>query len=344
MKAFIEDKYKLKIFNAVKTFTFTAVLALLSLKLIQAFDISIGQISLKIANVNIVNVFTAVFLIVVYQLLNSSMWSKVLGLLGQEVEVFTSMRLWMSSEACKWLPGGVWTVASRALLAKKIGVNKEIAMKSMAIELLTVVISWFLLALLFSAYVFKQVQGFILYFCEHYMPLVFSHKLLFAVILLLALSLVALFFVALLQKVKKTEGYLRVFSSFNQLSTQPFKQLPKLVFAFFLLAFFNSVIFFYVSGSILENELSLGLAVACNALAWLVGFFALFAPGGVGVREAVIVFFLSPQIGVENSIACAALWRSLQVLGELISLALINLVSLIAKFFRFNVYGVLIIR
>lgn len=49
--------------------------------------------------------------------------------------------------------------------------------------------------------------------------------------------------------------------------------------------------------------------VGTFALAWLAGFVALFAPGGVGVREAVIVGLLTARLGEANAIVLAATSR-----------------------------------
>jgi uncharacterized membrane protein YbhN (UPF0104 family) len=45
------------------------------------------------------------------------------------------------------------------------------------------------------------------------------------------------------------------------------------------------------------------------AVAWLVGLLAVFAPGGLGVREAVLVALLASRIGAANALVVAAVSR-----------------------------------
>jgi glycosyltransferase 2 family protein len=52
-------------------------------------------------------------------------------------------------------------------------------------------------------------------------------------------------------------------------------------------------------------------------VAWLVGLFAVFAPGGLGVREAVIVALLRGRIGSADAVVIAAASRSILTLIDL---------------------------
>jgi uncharacterized membrane protein YbhN (UPF0104 family) len=53
------------------------------------------------------------------------------------------------------------------------------------------------------------------------------------------------------------------------------------------------------------------LYVGAFAAAWLVGVLAFFAPGGLGVREAVLVAILRSKIGVNDAVVLAAVSRAL---------------------------------
>jgi uncharacterized membrane protein YbhN (UPF0104 family) len=68
--------------------------------------------------------------------------------------------------------------------------------------------------------------------------------------------------------------------------------------------------------------------VGTFALAWLAGFAAVFAPGGVGVREAVIVAMLSSRLGEANAIVLAASSRVVLTAIDLVAGGLSIAVSL----------------
>jgi uncharacterized membrane protein YbhN (UPF0104 family) len=52
------------------------------------------------------------------------------------------------------------------------------------------------------------------------------------------------------------------------------------------------------------------------AIAWLAGLLAIYAPGGLGVREAVLVALLSGRIGAANALVVAAAHRLILVLVD----------------------------
>ncbi len=69
--------------------------------------------------------------------------------------------------------------------------------------------------------------------------------------------------------------------------------------------------------------LELGYAVggAAFAAAYFLGYVALFAPAGIGVRESVLVVILTPILGLEPSVMLAALQRAWITAAELVAAA-----------------------
>ena len=83
--------------------------------------------------------------------------------------------------------------------------------------------------------------------------------------------------------------------------------------------------FFLVSGLImlLLSRLALGLdeirlqeLLAITTAAWVLGFVVPGAPGGFGVREAVMIVLLEPIIGQANAISLALLYRVATTVGD----------------------------
>ena len=63
-------------------------------------------------------------------------------------------------------------------------------------------------------------------------------------------------------------------------------------------------------------DVALGQAVIF-LLAPIIGFLALVAPGGLGVRETVISYALAPQVGASTALAAAVLARAAALVSEL---------------------------
>lgn len=61
----------------------------------------------------------------------------------------------------------------------------------------------------------------------------------------------------------------------------------------------------------------LAFYVGAFAIAWLAGLLAVYAPGGLGVREAVLVAFLSGRIGAAEALVVAAASRLILIVVDL---------------------------
>lgn len=66
----------------------------------------------------------------------------------------------------------------------------------------------------------------------------------------------------------------------------------------------------------------LALYTGAFAAAWIVGLIAIYAPGGLGVREAIVVAILGPRIGSAEALVIAAASRAVFTLADLIAAGL----------------------
>jgi uncharacterized membrane protein YbhN (UPF0104 family) len=71
--------------------------------------------------------------------------------------------------------------------------------------------------------------------------------------------------------------------------------------------------------------LSLPQAIGVLTCSYIVGFLALFAPGGLGPRESVFLLMLSGQVGLKAAAALAIASRLLLTATELIPAVLLLL-------------------
>ena len=78
----------------------------------------------------------ALLLAVLYRLVNPFVWVLTLRAMDHQVDVVAASKIWVQSESRRWLPGGIWSYASRAIQAKKLSVSAAIASASMFLELL----------------------------------------------------------------------------------------------------------------------------------------------------------------------------------------------------------------
>jgi len=69
------------------------------------------------------------------------------------------------------------------------------------------------------------------------------------------------------------------------------------------------------------------IAIGMFAIAWIIAFVTLVSPGGIGVREAVLLAGLTPAYGAGTALGVAVLYRVVTSLGDLVAV----LLSLVAE-------------
>ncbi|MEQ8839106.1 MAG: lysylphosphatidylglycerol synthase domain-containing protein, partial [Lacipirellulaceae bacterium] len=269
----------------------------------------LGQMNLTISPMKLA---VAIALTLIYRLLNASVWSQVLAGLGQRVAVIPSAALWLKTEAARWLPGSVWNFGTRAVVSKKLSVPATVGALSVVAELMLVIAAWSLIAGCGGVY-YREVLSQTLKTIPTR-----SSLLAFGIGFLTCLAGLTLFRQQLRNAYQKGQAKLR--SKLQHLAdcSLAWGSLGKAAVAYTVLNLINGVCFWLIVASISpESSLPVEAAIAANATAWLVGFFAIFAPGGLVVREACLATLLSAWLSPATAIAAAILWRVVQIAVEI---------------------------
>lgn len=256
---------------------------------------------------------TLVFLgLVLYTLCNASVWSDVLASLGHRPGKVRTTRLWIECEAMKWLPGGIWGYASRVVKAPTLGVSRKAAGASLALELLLTIGAWMAIALIGLA-CDPAIRNQVLALFSPLFESVTSNNWLIATATI-ALILLPLAFPFLKGQVAKRLGSLKGCRARTSLLARSFG-------SYFVLCLLHAVLLTILVSAVSQGSISLTSALAADGGAWLIGFFAIGIPGGIGVREAGITWFLAAHITTPEAMTVAILWRTLQIGAELTTLA-----------------------
>jgi glycosyltransferase 2 family protein len=261
-------------------------------------------------------------LCLIHRMVNAHGWTLVLRALGQPMPTAQGARIWLSSEACRWLPGSVWSYGSRGVLAARAGVPAGLAAVSLVWELILTILAWVVVAgvsiLLWKGPVPEAV--------------LVAFKTLSARPWLCGFVAVPSLAVVVALGSKAVGRRLSRFAStgryFGQVRTDRRAMICVLGF-YVTMAFFNGLTFWQVMRAAPDGaRCPVAVVVAANSVAWLVGFFALFAPGGLVVREASIVVLLSGWLRPEQAVTVALAWRAVQVAAELVGCLAIVLLGL----------------
>lgn len=253
-------------------------------------------------------------LCIAYRIANACGWPLVLRALRFHVPIFPGARIWLVSETLRWLPGSVWGFYSRVHEARKVGVPAATASMSLPLELILTIAAWAI-----TAIVGLGSSGVLV----NWLSRISALRLSAAVVIALGLVTLA---VALARKfpdnryAKRARGFgtdLRAV-----LAEGPRIPLLLATFALYLLlCVVNGLAFFALIRAFTNVAPSMATVVGINAVGWLVGFFAICAPGGLGVREGGMTALLAPLVPLEVAIGSVLAWRLMQIVAEVACLA-----------------------
>jgi glycosyltransferase 2 family protein len=221
-------------------------------------------------------------------------WRRVVLSMGERLGFGAAVRIWFLASLGKYVPGKVWAVAGAAVLAQRAGVDPSVAVAG-ALVLQALAIASGAVAVALTARDAFQAAG------PGMAPLA-------AVVLVLSVAgIAALASQPLLDRVN------RLLPS----SIPPLRAVPptRLVVAFAanLLAWcaYGLSLLCLARGLLPGVTLSLPQAIGVFTCSYLVGFLALFAPGGLGPRESVFLLMLAGAIGIKPAAALALASRLL---------------------------------
>jgi len=255
----------------------------------------------------------ALVVCVIYRVLNSAGWVGVLRAMHQPMPLTRGMRLWLLAESARWLPGSVWGFCSRVFAARKNGVPPAIASASLPLELLLTIAAWALVAaggLLLSG---RSIEW------SHLVSpriLIIAASAGFTLATALAICVFAFPQSRIATKIR---GLLAELATLRTLALRPALLVGVALF-YTALCCLNGLAFHLVIRAMTDAPLDLTALIGINACGWLIGFFAIGAPGGIGVREATSAFLLSSMIPLPAAIAASILWRLVLIVDEVLCL------------------------
>lgn len=235
--------------------------------------------------------------------LSGILWGRMLSLLsGKPVAVADSVRIHSASWLLKYLPGQVGSYVNKISWGSRQGISKKTVSTSFIYENTLMMFA----GLLLSVPVFWM----------------FSDKLGDGVSILLPLVVLVPMLVVMMPKA----FYSLLNFAFEKLGRKPFKEsdflsakdLLKYQLGYLGPRILNGVGFVLVVMSVytVEPSMYVGMA-AVYILAGILGLLAIFVPGGIGVREAVIVLFLSVYFPVEQAVVLAIVSRLYATVADL---------------------------
>lgn len=293
--------------KALKTIALVAAVTLACIALVKMGS----QVAGVLRQVNWLLIAIAIIGLTLYQWLNAGTWKDVFSGLGVNVSRSATTRIWIQSESMKWLPGGIWGYGSRIVNSRKLGADMPTASAALALELSLTVLAWGAIALCI-------------------LPTAIGHDLVTRglalasqSVVLTASAVVAGLGLFAIPKVRATFGKIlrRFIPSMDGLKLQP-RSLVRAMASYLGLCLFNGMLLWLVTLAVPGLSVPWTTIIGIGGVAWLVGFFAIGIPGGIGVREAALAGLLAWHGPMESAVAAAVVFRAAQVAAELIALGI----------------------
>ncbi|HEY7479102.1 MAG TPA: lysylphosphatidylglycerol synthase domain-containing protein [Gemmatimonadales bacterium] len=226
-------------------------------------------------------------------------WRRMLAAWGRGLDLWSASRIWTVSSLGKYLPGKVWAVAGMALMAQRAGVGAGPATGSAVIlQVLAIGTGAAIAGLSGWGALRAAYPG--------------------AVVGLGALVAASVAAIGLLLWPELVSRVMRIAAP-NAPPVPP----PRGAVAFGILANavawvgYGAALWLLARGLLPDAGLELLPAIAVFTASYLAGFLALFAPGGIGVREGVFILMLQGPIGIGAATALAIASRLLLTVTEL---------------------------
>jgi glycosyltransferase 2 family protein len=240
--------------------------------------------------------------------------------LGYPLAPQQSYRIWVMSQMARYIPGGVWQVATKSVLYNRNGTPLLISSAITVMELTAELTAMLVMGVGLGIFI----------------PDTFKNMGQFNLILVGGVLLV------MLVVASQTLGFWQVLTRFRlnfapkmvdmltQLGTRRFKVMA-LLLALTGTAYLIALIGFYVllMATGFADTISLSQAMASFAIAWVVGLLVIISPSGLGPRELTLTLLLSPALGPTDAFSVALLARLWWTLGETVHIAIVGLWSLL---------------
>lgn len=220
-----------------------------------------------------------------HQFLASILWWKVLSVSGEPVRASTGIHAYLVSDLGKYIPGKIWSIAGRTAILLKEGVGCSTTITASVLEILLVTTSGILVG---AIYFFHDTTG---------SGSIISDGQVITLFLVAASLLVAIYPTTQMLLLRLLGLVIKYPIPINSLSA---RTTFFLVILYSGLWIFSGLIHICIFTSI-SSETAPDLLIMSSviALSTTLGFVTIFAPGGLGVREAVMASLLLPFVPVE---------------------------------------------
>jgi glycosyltransferase 2 family protein len=217
-------------------------------------------------------------------------WNRILRALGVETRPRWA-GVFLQAQLAKYVPGGVWQYAGRVVLSRSEDIPVKAVTMSLPIELAGTVLAGGLLSLLAAG--------------------------------LWGLAAAALALVSVLVLSASGRAEKAIAASLRWFGGRAAVAVPRAIITSLLpyvaiTAALGVTLWLVADGLFGVTASDLPFYIGAFSIAWLTGLVAVFAPGGLGVREALLVALLRGRLGTADAVVLATVSRAVLTIADLL--------------------------
>jgi hypothetical protein len=248
-----------------------------------------------------------VFLMILVIIAYSYFWRKYIVFFSKKDVLWrNAFVVYAQSNLGKYLPGNIGHYAERQLFGAALGIKQLHLAICSGVEVLHTSFAGFMVVFIFGLNNIIEVIHRIFPFVN----IVFSLLIVVFVVCIL-FSIIFFFF----RKKKLFSEFIVIIKDRNFCLLFLFAVMVSTI----LKILSGGILFLIIRGNILIEISNLPLVITAFSASWLIGFITPGVPGGIGIRESLLVLMLSPLIPAEVILPAAIIQRLAMILGEVLA-------------------------
>jgi len=254
--------------------------------------------------------YGSVMVFSLFLLIQAWIWSGLLNTPIQQLGVFRGTTIYVNSQFAKYLPGAIWNLVGRMMLAHKYGATFSAQVKSIYYEnvlLVSVAVTYGLILLVKLEFVAWPVF----------------------IVLYTGVGIIYRYYDSIGDRVERF-----IHNHVSKLAhvrlIYPRKAFFANFFYYMISHLFMGVAFWMLLRSFGVSNIDVIEAAGILVLAWLIGLISPL-PGGLGLREGALAFLLALQIDWELAYRIAIIARLWSLLAEILIFSILNATDYIGR-------------
>ncbi|AZN39059.1 lysylphosphatidylglycerol synthase domain-containing protein [Paenibacillus albus] len=278
-----------------------------------------------------VEFYASLALFALFLMLQAGIWVMIVNAVGKEgrrsgegsglLRLLPGLQIFINSQFAKYIPGGFWNYAGRIVLASRAGVPLNVQFSAIIYENVLLVSAALIYALMLAVTLGTPLQ------------LVLLGVVVGGALIYFYYPRVAAWTGRMFERASKWKLLQRAIARFsgpfgdNRLSEAK-AVLTRNQFFGYLACFLGShfimgIAFWMLTSSFSGERIGLFYAAGTFATSWLLGLFSPL-PGGLGVREGFLVYFLSLKLGADVALHISVIARLWNIMAEVAFWAVIQ--------------------